>query len=264
MLDARARSAALHLLAEEVAFRASRALEGEGVRHLVVKGLAAAKLLRDDPLERPFADVDVLVAWRDQRRAGRALARAGFARGPIATTHSTVWAAPLRDAPDVDLQGWLGYALVPAGGFDALFSTRVALDTRKGDVPAASPLDLGIVSAIHAVRDRLRSGTRTLLDDVAQAERRFGEDALRRRSIELAVERIVAIAADAARGRIGIAARALRRGDAVAPRVFSAAPALLVDGAARGAASFVTTASVLAIEHLARRIPFVAAAPRRG
>jgi hypothetical protein len=71
------RAAAVHAAAERAAVEASAALWAAGLAHVVIKGLAASHVLYDDPLARPFGDVDVFVSWRSLPAARRALAAAG-------------------------------------------------------------------------------------------------------------------------------------------------------------------------------------------
>lgn len=234
-------------LAEQSALRASRALAAAGIEHVFIKGLAVALTLRSD---RGFRDVDLLVSWRDFPQARRVLVAEGFREGKgQRTLHSSAMGAPLRASPDLDLQAWLGYPLLPRGGFGALLRGARWIKAGDGSIPVPSELDLGCMAALYAVRERFRPEAAPLLEDLRRCVALHGADALMLRARELGLTRYVEVALDPLYHPW---ADRLRRLDARFPRALSALPALLADGW-RGLASFLVAAALLAFEHLARR-----------
>ncbi len=235
-------------LAEQTALRASTVLSAAGIEHVVVKGLAVALTLRP---ERMFRDVDLIVSWRDFWPAQRLLREAGFRASPTQTTlHSAALGSPLRASPDLDLQGWLGYPLLPLGGLGALMRDARWVPAGKGSLPIPSTLDLGCLSALYAVRDRLRPETSALLDDLRRAVALHGQDVVEARARELGLARHVAMALDPIYHPWSIRLRDL---DARYPRAMTALPAVLVGGW-RGLVSVLIASVVAVLEHAARRL----------
>jgi hypothetical protein len=234
-------------LAEQTALRASRALAAAGIEHVFLKGLPVALTLRP---ERGFRDVDLLVSWRDFPLARRVLVAEGFREGKgLRTSHSSAMGSPLRAAPDLDLQAWLGYPLLPRGGFRALLQGARWVPCADGSIPVPSELDLGCMAALYAVRDRLRPEAAHLLADLRRCVALHGADVLAARGRELGLERYVQVALEPETHPWAARLRGL---DARHPRLLSALPALLADGW-RGLGSFLLTAAILAVEHAARR-----------
>lgn len=254
------RAAAVHALAERAAAEASSALRAGGVAHVVIKGLAASHVLYDEPLERPFRDVDIFVGWGSLPRARRALEAGGLRESAeLRSLHTSVFRPRVRGGPDVDLQGWLGYALLPRGGVAALCARATIIECRGGGrFPALDALDAGCVSALYAVRERLRPEAAALLTDVRRAAVLGGAGPLARRAIELGLGAFVDVALsaldlspDPAAAR---KARALPWLDRRAPRAMSALPALLASPAPRALAAFASSALALGAEHVGRHL----------
>lgn len=234
-------------LASQTALRASRALSAAGIDHVFIKGMAVVLTVRP---ERTFRDVDLLVSWRDFPQARRVLRADGFREGKgQRTLHSSAMGSPLRASPDLDLQAWLGYPLLPRGGFEALVRGARWVPVDDGSIPVPSELDIGCMAALYAVRERFRPEARPLLDDLNKVVSLYGADVVSLKARELGLARYVDVALDPLyhpwAGR-------LKSLDARFPRVLSALPALLADGW-RGPVSFMIAALLLAMEHLARR-----------
>lgn len=236
-------------LAEQTALRASRALAAAGIEHVFIKGLPVALTLRP---ERGFRDVDLLVHWKLFPVARRVLIEAGFRAGNRhqLTLHSAALGSPLRAAPDLDLQAWLGYPLLPDGGLAALMHGVRWVKVGDGAIPVPRPADLACISALFAVRERLRPESKPLLDDLARGVSIHGADAIQTRARELGLARFTEVALDPLYNRWAIR---VRNADARWPRAMSALPALLADRPWRAAASFLISAFLLAFEHLWRR-----------
>lgn len=250
----------MHALAERAAAEASAALRAGGVAHVVIKGLAASHTLYDDPLERPFRDVDLFVGWGSLPRARRALEAAGLGESAgLRSLHTSVFRPRAPGGPDIDVQGWLGYALLPRGGVAALCARATIIKARGGGrFPALDALDAGCVSALYAVRERLRPEAKSLLADVERATMLGGEGPLARRADELGLRAFVDVALSA----LGLSpdpaaarrAQALPWLDRRAPRAMSALPALLAGPSPRALASFASSALVLGAEHAGRHL----------
>lgn len=80
----RRRQALSLMLRQEGAAVAGKALEGAGIVYVLFKGILLGELLYDDPLLRPSADIDVMIAESDRHRAHGALSAAGFELAPQA------------------------------------------------------------------------------------------------------------------------------------------------------------------------------------
>jgi len=234
-------------LAEQTALRASRALAAAGIEHLFIKGLAVVHTVRPD---RGFRDVDLLVRWRDFPAARRALRADGFREGKgQQTLHSSAMGSPVRASPDLDLQAWLGYPLLPRGGFEALLRGARWVKAGDGSIPVPCDLDIGCMAALYAVRERFRPEARPLLDDLNRVVALYGADVVALKARELGIERHVELALDPLYHPWVARLKAL---DAKFPKMLSALPAL-VTGGLRGFASFMIAAVLLGLGHLARR-----------
>src|SRR5436305_1037384 len=66
-------------------------LAGRDVRTLLIKGPVIARWLYDDPSERPYADIDLLVAPDRSEMAERGLVELGFESLPTRAHHHDVW-----------------------------------------------------------------------------------------------------------------------------------------------------------------------------
>jgi len=234
-------------LAEQTALRASQTLSAAGIEHVIVKGLAVALTLRP---ERTFRDVDLIVSWADFWPARRLLREAGFRSSPGQTTlHSAALGSPLRASPDLDLQGWLGYPLLPRGGLVALLRDARWVPAGAGSIPVPGAIDLACLAALYAVRDRLRPETAPLIADLRRVLALHGAEPVEARARELGLERYVAMALDPIYHPWSARLRAL---DERYPRAMSALPAALAGGW-RGLVSALIAVVLLAAEHAVRR-----------
>lgn len=239
------------LVAERLAVRVTGALGQAGVPCFLLKGLAAARALYDDPLDRPFGDIDVFVPWPRLRQARAVLRAAGLDETVYGSSHASVFRGR-GFGPDVDLQGWVGFPLVPRGGFEAIARAVVPYPSPFGALPLPDAATLACVSALFAVRERLRPGASALLSDVAAGRARVGDAALRARAAELGLARVLAICVDALSGHRSRWIDAIELLDALSPKVMSAAPALLVSPAWLASASFTLGAASLTRDYLLR------------
>lgn len=150
------------------------ALAASGVRVLVFKGLALAKLAYGDASARGFGDIDLLVAPGEVGRAHLALREAGWAPHPAFPTPENQWAwrhmlnviheMPLYRPPSgIDLH----WSLVPSRttfpAFDDLWDNRVSVEIAGRRVDTLSPFDSLAHSASHSSKDEWRT-IRALVD----------------------------------------------------------------------------------------------------
>lgn len=138
------------LALDAVAVEVVGALEEAGVPNLLVKGPAIGRWLYDEPGERPYDDVDLLVHARDIERAEQTLRREGF-RFVHDDWHGRVW---LRGPVNLDLHRRLpGIAADPDEVFDRLYADAVPLALDRGSVRVPSEearaLHLGLHAAQH-------------------------------------------------------------------------------------------------------------------
>jgi glycosyltransferase involved in cell wall biosynthesis len=132
-------------------------LHEDGIRPLLVRGPAVARWLYDDPAERPYGDVDLLVAPGSYGAAGEALARLGFedrSAGLRIDEHhpnESHWVRVRDRHVCVDLHHSLSLvAVAPAIAWARLTagSGRLAIAGIEIDIP--SPAAHLVVLALHA------------------------------------------------------------------------------------------------------------------
>jgi hypothetical protein len=159
------------LMVEESAVRAVVALDSHGIDHRVLKGVALAHLDYQDPAERIFADVDLLVRRADRRAALDALTADGFRRlePPVREGweqrfgKAVVLRAPERTLLDLHLSVTGGYfgTMIPHDRlwacspevFELAGHEMRALAVRHRFVQACCHTVLGGGSGLRAVRD---------------------------------------------------------------------------------------------------------------
>jgi len=126
-------------------------LADASVPAIILKGPVTRHRLYAAGEDRPVADIDVLVRPRHLRRAGRALAAAGFCRYG-ACGHSDNWH---RDDVDVDLHLAIPFTTVrPAKAFDLLVSRSVGFPVTGHVVDALDEPAHVVHLALHAAQNR--------------------------------------------------------------------------------------------------------------
>jgi hypothetical protein len=189
-----ARLEAAHALARNMTLvTVTEELRASGVRSLVIKGPAVAAWLYEDPGERPYGDVDLLVEPRSFSRAEAVLERMGFrgqhvglanAEQPENAEHAHTW---IRDADDfVDLHR--KPMLVPVSPERAWFvlsrgsgTLRIAGTQLETPSPAAHLMIVALHAAQHGGRQPRP------LDDLRRAMRQI-DYATWKTAAELAAE----------------------------------------------------------------------------
>lgn len=162
-------------------------------RVAVIKGIAAAYRLYDDPIERPFVDIDLLTTpryartlldmllargWRRQRGSNR---RPWRHRWPWVFLDPLSYFAnlyhPAFPELSIDLQWRVGLDDIVQGGVGALLADTCTISIGATKVPVLSPADTVVATALWIVRDGF-SGTspRLLMDFERGVDRWFRTD----------------------------------------------------------------------------------------
>lgn len=195
---------AIQHLGRELITRAARELRAAGIPFLVIKGMASAAVLYDDPLQRPYSDVDLLVRWRDVARAWTALGRAGWDRR-LVSSHLFEARHPRVPAMQVDGQGHAGFPLIPRGGLKALLEDSETFVLRAHPnaeafvaLPTAGRDAMPAMLAMFVVRDIAAGwGPGTPGEDLPRAiDRASSPDAMWKRAAELGLDRALLAAID--------------------------------------------------------------------
>lgn len=199
-----AQTFAVQHLGRELMTRAARELRAAGIPFLVIKGMASAAMLYDDPLERPYSDVDVLVRWRDVARAWTALGRAGWDR-KLVSSHLFEARHPRVPAIELDGQGHAGFPFLPRGGLSALLEDSETFVLRAhpnaesfAALPTAGRDAMPAVLAMFVVRDIAAGwGPGTPGQDLPRAmDRVSSPEAMWKRAAELGLDRTLLAAVD--------------------------------------------------------------------
>jgi hypothetical protein len=135
------------------------ALERGGVEPLLLKGPALARWLYDDPSERGFEDVDLLVAPDRFDRAERVLEAAGFAEGPTVggrdgRRHAVHWTrdAPVRLAVDLHRAPFMLAERDHAAVWRALTAAAGTLELGGRAISVPSTPAHALIVVLHAVQ----------------------------------------------------------------------------------------------------------------
>jgi hypothetical protein len=138
-----------------------QALDGAGIRAVALKGPAHAAWLHGDPFIRPFADLDLLVAPGDRRRAADTLAGLGYmlpdgmSRATADVIYGALGAWPLARAGalPVDLHWRLAHVRFPnpVMATDVL-SESGSLRLQDTSVRIPSPTHAALLSLLHGAK----------------------------------------------------------------------------------------------------------------
>ena len=171
--DEIAAAVTLDLEARGHAIRA--AFDEAGIGYALVKGAVFATALYDDPVDRPFTDIDMLTAAGDEAKAGEVLRALGYEQSLKAhfdhseSNREQKWVAPGARWVLVELHGDLVH--MPA------LRRRVRYDLdvhRTAGAEGAEGAAHLCVAAVHAAAGHKFHNLR-LLTDVLQAMRRLSE-----------------------------------------------------------------------------------------
>lgn len=173
----RLRVLAMNRAALRLAAEAGGLFAAAGIAHVHLKGPLAQAQLHGDPLRRPSADADILVARADRRRAARVLAGAGFA--PAESELAGWWTRFLGEehyrrpgtAAFIDLHHGLQQPGLPRPRHEAGFLARAVRFRFEGaDYPVLSPPDRCLLGAMGLARSLVaRAPAGGLAADLAAA-----------------------------------------------------------------------------------------------
>jgi hypothetical protein len=145
-----ARTLAIDALASEL----SKALCGQGVEPILLKGGTLSDWLYDSGAVRTYGDVDLLVEPADIPTAERLLAGWGFLTGPgqapAETPHARPWRRP-ADGAVVDLHWTIsGSCVSPEKSFSILFENAEKISLGGGEVRALNRIACALLVVLHA------------------------------------------------------------------------------------------------------------------
>ena len=151
---------ATHVVAERIYAMVRRVLDAEGVEHLVLKGPHLAAVAYEQPWQRGFNDLDILVKQDQFDQALEALTAAGFSlRPPPPGRAATIAAAYDRNllAPDGSVveihRGLSPHELYPVD-YDGLFARARSFSFGRTPARGLSPEDLLLHLVIHAAKSQ--------------------------------------------------------------------------------------------------------------
>lgn len=160
----RVRTAAVGIAVDAAAAEAVEAFRQMGIEAVLLRGPAIAATLYDDPLEREYSDVDLLVQESDFERAASILLGLGYHEAPVEQAfpaerprHATTWVR--GDGRAIDLhRSLVGVGAPPAQVWRA-FRTG-ARTLQVGGVDALIPTEevTALVAALHAAHHGSRGG----------------------------------------------------------------------------------------------------------
>ena len=162
ILDRRRRAVVGRLALDSAALEAIASLREAGIRAILLKGPAIASWLYDEPWERVYTDVDLLVSPDNHARAETVLERLGYRAAwrldPANPVHASTW---MREAPRqaaVDLHWRIPLASDGAACWSVLSSETEPLLIGNTAVEALSPDARSMWTAVHAVQHGIRQG----------------------------------------------------------------------------------------------------------
>lgn len=180
------------LIAAERIVAALRDVLADPRRAVVVKGLAAAHTLYGDPLERPFADIDVFTTPRALEEVLAPLVDQGWRLkdGTLPTTryHRWPWNAldpgsisaelhhPAYPSLTIDVQWRLAMDDIVRGGIRALLEDARVIPVGGARVATLSPADTTVLTALFIVRDFFLGTSGQLLTDLERAVEQWFRD----------------------------------------------------------------------------------------
>jgi hypothetical protein len=171
-------STARALIVDAAAAKAAAALGAAGVPCLLLRGPALASVLYDDPAQRPYLDVDLLVEPDRLSEAEAALTGSGFDESALEAAfpegrpqHAHTWRSAFGGVVDVH-RTLIGVAAAPPTVWRVLNADvgTISVEGVRIDVPSLSARAL--IVALHAAHHVDTSGQ--VLDDLERAVSRLG------------------------------------------------------------------------------------------
>jgi hypothetical protein len=171
-------AAAVGLAMDVAALETVELLGREGLRSILLKGPALARWLYDDPSDRRYNDIDLLVEAARFRDAERTLAAAGF-RFADHGEHAHAWIRD--DGASVDLHyTFSGVRASPDLVWEALAERTEPLAVSGGTIETLDEPGRVLIVALHAAHHGIRADKpyRDLLRAFERVESRTWQEAL--------------------------------------------------------------------------------------
>jgi hypothetical protein len=153
------------------AAEAVTALRAAGIRSILLKGPAIARWLYDQPWERSYGDIDLLVAPQDHLLAGEILQRLGYTdsslKDPRRFPHASIWR---REGPlpaEIDLHWQVPLASGDVDSWTVLRTETEPMVIGSATVETLSPAAGAMLIAVHAAQHG--SGTSSPMRDLELA-----------------------------------------------------------------------------------------------
>ncbi|WP_372789512.1 nucleotidyltransferase family protein, partial [Paraconexibacter sp.] len=150
-------TAVLRMLAlDAAAAEAITALRAAAVEPLLLKGPAIARWLYDDPSQRPYNDVDLLVPLADRTTAARVLADLGYEEvfAGMRASERSVHAVTLRRAHPLPVSIDLHHRFHMIGGdpYAVLGEGHRTIEVSGVDAHVPGDAVLAVIVALHAAQ----------------------------------------------------------------------------------------------------------------
>jgi hypothetical protein len=132
------------------------ALAARRVRPLLLKGPAFARWLYDDPRERPYGDIDLLVAPDEYLEARAVLAELGYqpvveGKHPVELCHAELWGRPGLVPVDVELHHTFHFLSASASAvWQALTHETEVITITGTEINVPSAAASALIVALHA------------------------------------------------------------------------------------------------------------------
>jgi hypothetical protein len=178
---------------DAAAAEASNALRAAGIQSILLKGPVIADWLYDEPWQRPYGDIDLLVAPDNHNRAARMLQGLGYrdftVHEPGHLGHSSIWRRQKPAPAEIDLHWRLHWIRGDLTSWSALSADVDTLKIGQVGVDTLAPHARAMMLALHAaqhgigwpksIRDLERAVARVdepTWSEAARLSRRLGVD----------------------------------------------------------------------------------------
>jgi hypothetical protein len=157
--DHRRRAVLTRLALDAAAVEAIAALQEVGISVILLKGPVIALWLYDQPWERTYGDIDLLVAPADHQRASTVLARLGYHDHSLADipAHASQWRRETATRAEIDLHWRLPLAGRDVDPWPVLSAETEAMAIGSTTVRVLSPAARAMLVAVHAAQHGARA-----------------------------------------------------------------------------------------------------------
>jgi hypothetical protein len=154
--NGRRQAAVARLGLDAAAAEAVTALRAAGIRAILLKGPAIAHWLYDEPWERTYGDIDLLVAPDQHRLAGQILQRLGYEncslKDPVIRPHASQWRRAGPPSAEIDLHWQVPLATRGADSWTVLGQETEPMPIGSATVEILSPAARAMLTAVHAAQ----------------------------------------------------------------------------------------------------------------